>query len=106
MMNQIEYIIVHCIGGGWRSIGYAFRNWCDLMMERYEGYGILEEDDDAEECREWFWLVLGEDNVYDKEFLEGLEEMIKRIDSGEDDMLMYCLEDIERLGREVSDGNV
>ena len=75
-----EYWYGHCWMTGWQTIGYAFKIWKDLMTSNYEGYTLLDDDDPKEECINWFWLTLGEDDVYDKEFLECLLEMSEDID--------------------------
>ena len=41
-------------------------------------------DDPYEECVDWFWQCLGDDDTLPKEFLEGLLEMCDRIDRGEE----------------------
>jgi len=61
---------------------WAFRNWADLMTSNYTNYALLKEDDPYTECREWFWQILGEDDVYPKAFLEHLMQMVDDIDSG------------------------
>jgi len=81
-LNWWEYWIGHCWMTGWQSIAGAFRIWSDLMTDNYKDYALLKEDDDAEECREWFWVSLGEDNVYPKEFLEYLMQMAEDVESG------------------------
>ena len=59
----------------------GFRNWADLMTSNYTNYALLKEDDPYTECREWFWQILGEDDVYPKAFLEHLMQMVDDIDS-------------------------
>jgi hypothetical protein len=56
--------------------------WADLMGSNYENYALLKEDDPYEECVQWFWLSLNEDDVYPQEFLEELIQMCEDIDSG------------------------
>ena len=60
----------------------TFRIWCDLMLSRYDGYALLREDDPETECVEWFWASLNEDDVYPKEFLEYLMQMVEDIELG------------------------
>lgn len=91
-LNWWEYWIGHCWMTGWQSIGGAFRIWCDLMTDNYKDYALLQEDDDAEECREWFWVSLGEDNVYSKEFLEYLMQLSDDVQSGR--VETYSMEDV------------
>ena len=100
-LNWWEYWIGHCWMTGWQSIRSAFRNWADLMGSNYDGYNILKTVDDSEqECLEWFWATLGEDEVYSKEFLEYLMQMLIDIDSGKEKLIpmedvMKDLKDLE-----------
>lgn len=81
-LNWWEYWIGHCWMSGWQSIGAAFRNWRDLMTDNVENYALLKTDDPYKECYDWFWVVLGEDDVYPKFFLEELMEMVHDIETG------------------------
>jgi len=81
-MNWFQYWIGHCWMTGWQSIRHNFRMWADLMGSNYENYALLKEDDPYEECVQWFWLSLNEDDVYPQEFLEELIQMCEDIDSG------------------------
>jgi hypothetical protein len=68
---------------GWQSIGDAFSIWKDLMSGNYEVYALPRTaEDPEEECIDWFWVSLGEDNVYPKEFLECLMEMAEGVRTG------------------------
>lgn len=80
-MNWYQYWIGHCWMTGWQTIRSAFDIWADLMTNNYEEYALLEEDDPYTECREWFWQTLGEDDVYSKEFLEYLTQMVDDIET-------------------------
>jgi len=83
--------------------------WADLMTDNYEGYGLLPQDDPAEECREWFWATLGEDDVLEKELLEGLIEMCKRIDEGKEELIPVdknFFSRMEELVNGMNDGDV
>jgi len=82
-MNIVQYYTEHVFPSGFASIRRAFRTWKDLMSGNWADYAVLKEDDPFTECREWFWVLLGEDDVYPKFFLEELEAMIARIDMGE-----------------------
>ena len=88
-MNQAEYLAFHCIPTGWQTIRSAFFAWRDLMTGNHEGYALLSGDDPYEECVGWFWQLLGEDNVYPKAFLEDLQELVRRVDAGEIDMVPF-----------------
>ena len=78
-----DYWIGHCWMTGWQSIQHNFRMWADLMGSNYEVYALPRTVDDPEqECLEWFWECLNEDDVYPKEFLEYLMQMVEDIELG------------------------
>ena len=81
-MNLWEYWIGHCWMTGWQSIRSNFRMWADLMGSNYQNYALMPEDAPYDECVEWFWACLNEDDVYDKEFLEYLMQMVEDIELG------------------------
>ena len=81
-LNWWEYWIGHCWMTGWQSIRCTFRIWADLMTSNYDNYALMKEDDPEEECKEWFWACLNEDDVYDKEFLEYLMQMVEDVELG------------------------
>ena len=54
------------------------------MTSDYAGYALLKEDDPETECIEWFWASLNEDDVYPKEFLEYLMQMVDDIETGKE----------------------
>jgi len=116
-LNWFDYWIGHCWMSGWQSIRSTFSIWCDLMSSRYQDYGLLFGDDPEQECKEWFWISLGEDNTYPKEFLEHLQQMVDDIETGkvkpipltEDffDSLKDLTDGIDvNLDEELNDGNV
>lgn len=74
------------------------------MTDRLGPYGIFEGCDPFEECRDWFWVTLGEDNVYSKDFLEYLEELVRQVEAGEIEVIPF--EDVEALLEDLKDGNV
>jgi hypothetical protein len=87
-LNWWEYHIGHCWMTGWQTIGDAFRIWADLMGSNYENYDLPRTVEDPEaECIEWFWATLGEDEVYPKEFLEYLMQMVEDIDTGKEKVI-------------------
>jgi hypothetical protein len=99
-MNWFDYWIGHCWMTGWQSIRSNFRMWGDLMGSNYENYALLKEDDPEAECIEWFWVSLNEDDTYPKEFLEYLQELCRRVESGEEKtypMDFHELCEIEKL---------
>jgi hypothetical protein len=81
-LNWWEYWIGHCWMTGWQSISMTFRIWSDLMTSNYDGYALMKEDDPETECVEWFWASLNEDDVYPKEFLEHLMQMVEDVELG------------------------
>jgi hypothetical protein len=88
---------------GWQSIGINFRVWADLIGSSYENYALLKDVDPEQECIEWFWVGLNDDDVYPKEFLEGLMEMMDRIDRGEEKLIPLDEDFFDRL-KELTDG--
>mgnify|MGYP003332758439 FL=1 len=82
-LNWWEYWIGHCWMTGWQSISMTFRIWADLMTSNYDNYALPRTVEDPEaECAEWFWASLNEDDVYDKEFLEYLMQMVEDVELG------------------------
>jgi hypothetical protein len=102
-LNWWEYWIGHCWMTGWQSIRGAFRIWADLMGSNYKDYALLKNDDPEQECLEWFWVSLGEDDTYPKYFLEELLEMVDRIDRGEEKLIPMDEDFIKRLTDLVDD---
>jgi hypothetical protein len=75
------------------------------MTSNYEGYALMREDDPEEECKDWFWNSLNEDDTYSKEFLEYLQQMVDDIETGK--VKTYTLEEVEDLfNLEEDDGDV
>ena len=108
-LNWWEYWIGHCYMTGWQSIRVAFRIWADLMGSNYKDYALPRTVEDPEkECIEWFWVTLGEDEVYPKFFLEELLQMCADIDSGKEKLIpmedvmkeikSWNIEDNEKIG--------
>ena len=86
-MNWWQYYIGHCWMTGWQSIRSNFRMWSDLMGSNYEGYTLLKADNPEAECLDWFWASLVEDDVYSKEFLEYLMQMVDDIETGKEKLI-------------------
>ena len=108
-LNWWEYWIGHCYMTGWQSIRVAFRIWADLMGSNYKDYALPRTVEDPEkECIEWFWVTLGEDEVYPKFFLEELLQMCADIYSGKEKLIpmedvmkeikSWNIEDNEKIG--------
>jgi hypothetical protein len=102
-LNWWEYWIGHCWMTGWQSIGIAFRIWADLMTSNYENYALLKDDDPEQECLEWFWVSLGEDETYPKEFLEHLLQMCDDIETGKEKVYPLDEDFFNRL-KDLTDG--
>ena len=103
-MNWWEYWIGHCWMTGWQSIRGAFRIWADLMTSNYADYDLPRTVEDPEqECLEWFWGTLGEDEVYPKEFLEYLMQMVDDIETGKEKVIPMDEDFINRLKDLVKD---
>ena len=94
-MTWTQYIFQHLIPTWFYTFKHNFRIWSDLVTENYEGYALMREDDPEEECRDWFWTSLNEDDTYSKEFLEYLQQMVEDIDAGK--VKTYTLEEITEL---------
>ncbi len=96
-MNWFEYWIGHCWMSGWQSIRGAYRIWSDLMTDNYKDYALLPSDDPYTECLEWFWVSLGEDNTYPREFLEYLQQLVDDIDSGKVETIPFTEDAMKEL---------
>jgi len=96
-MTNFEYYFYHCIPTGFQTLRSAFVTWRDLLADDWDKYALMDEDIPFEECREWFWQLLGEDNVYPKKFLEDLEEIVRRIDAGEEELIEVMPDTIDSL---------
>ena len=73
------------------------------MTSDYDGYAILKEDDPETECIEWFWASLNEDDVYPKEFLEYLMQMVDDIETGKEKLIPLDEDFFDRI-KELTDG--
>ena len=73
------------------------------MGSNYRDYALLKDDDPEQECLEWFWVSLGEDDTYPKYFLEDLLEMVDRIDRGEEKLIPMDEDFMKRLTDLVDD---
>jgi hypothetical protein len=102
-LNWWEYWIGHCWMTGWQSIRGAFRIWADLMGSNYKDYALLKDDDPEQECIEWFWVALGEDECYPKEFLEYLMKMVDDIETGKEELIPMDENFMNRLKDLVKD---
>jgi len=106
-MNWWDYWINHCWMTGWQTIRHNFRIWADLMGSNYEKWSILSSVDDPEqECLEWFWVGLNEDDVYPKEFLEYLMKMVHDIETGKQKVYPLDEDFFDRVKELVGDVEV
>lgn len=96
-MNWFEYWIGHCWMTGWQTIASAFKMWVDLMTDNYDDYVLLKDDDPFTECYLWFWVTLGEDNTYPKEFLLELQDLCDRVTNGQEELIPVTLEEINSI---------
>lgn len=98
-MSWPEYIFTHMIPTWFQSFINNFRIWADLMTNNLDNYALLKDDDPLEECLNWFWSGLGEDEVYPKEFLEYLLQLVDDVDTGKVKTytLEECMEDLKLL---------
>ena len=106
-MNIVNYYVNHVFPSGLQSFSRAFRAWGDLITDNWADYAVSKDDDPFMECQGWFWVLLGEDNVLPKFFLEELQEMIERIDRGEEELIEMNFEElieIDKLLSETEDG--
>jgi len=102
-MSWMEYYITHVFPTGWDTIASAFRIWKDLMANNYKDYTLLKDDDPFEECRQWLWVTLGEDNVYPKEFLEYLMQLADDVATGKEKTIPFTKEMFDDLDDLVGD---
>lgn len=96
-LNWWQYWIGHCWMTGWQTIGINFRMWRDLVGNNYQNYALLKEDDPLTECIEWFWAGLNEDDVYPKDFLEYLQQLVDDIETGKEKLIPMDEAFINRL---------
>ena len=102
-LNWWEYWIGHCWMTGWQTIAINFRMWADLMGSNYANYALLKEDDPLEECLDWFWVSLNEDDTYPKKFLEHLMQMMEDVETGKEEVIPLDEHFFDRL-KDLVDG--
>ena len=95
-LSWFSYIWNSCIRQGWYNCYYSFINWKDLIFNDYENYALLKEDDPLEQCILCFWDSLEED-IYDKEFLEYLQQIVDDIETGKEKLLPVSTDILDRL---------
>ena len=77
------------------------------MTDNLDNYALMRDDDPLEECRDWFWTSLNEDEVYPKEFLEHLLELVDEVKTGKVKTYSWeeFKEDLELLGMDDSESD-
>ena len=85
-MNWWEYWVGHCWMTGWQSIRNNFITWMDLVWfeDNQKDYTLLKDDIPFKQCYIEFWFGLNDDDVYSKEFLEYLMQMVDDIETGKE----------------------
>lgn len=73
------------------------------MIGNYANYALLDDDDPFTECYEWFWASINMDETYPKEFLEYLQDLCDRIDSGEEELIPMDLDQLKRIEELLED---
>ena len=71
------------------------------MGNNYSEYALLVSDDPLEQCILYFWDSL-EDDIYPKEFLESLMQMVDDVDTGK--IRTYPMEDVMAELKELTEG--
>jgi hypothetical protein len=104
-MSWVEYIFTHVLPTWIQVFRMNFRIWADLMTDNFDNYALMRDDDPLEECRDWFWTSLNEDEVYPKEFLEYLLQLADDVDTGKVKTYSWeeFKEDLELLGMDDSE---
>lgn len=104
-MSWAEYIFTHVLPTWVQVFRMNFRIWADLMTDNLDNYALMKEDDPLEECRDWFWTSLNEDEVYSKEFLEHLLRLVDEVNTGKVETYTWeeFKENLELLGMDDSE---
>ena len=85
-MSWVEYYWNSCIIQGWYNCWYSYKNWADLMCNKYQDYALLKTDDPLEQCILYFWDSL-EDEIYPKHFLDSLLQMADDVKTGKEKVI-------------------
>jgi hypothetical protein len=104
-MSWVKYIFTHVIPTWIQSFRINFRIWADLMTDNFDDYALLKDDDSFTECYGWFWESLNVNEVYPKEFLEHLLELVDEVKTGKVKTYTWeeFKEDLELLGMDDSE---
>ena len=107
-MTNFEYYWTHVIPTSLRHFRYTFKNWADLMTGNYKDYALLSSDDPFTECYGWFWSDLNDADIYPKEFLEYLHQLMDDVESGKEKLIpldVNFFKDLEEEYPEIDWGN-
>ena len=66
------------------------------MGNNYQNYALLKDDDPLEQCILYFWDSL-EDEIYPKEFLDSLLQMLDDIKTGKEKVVPMDLDQLKRI---------
>ena len=83
-----------------------FKMWRDLISGNYADYTLLPTDDPYEECYQWFWTSINLDETLPKEFLEYLQDLVDKIESGEEKLIPLTedyFDNLKELVKEIED---
>ncbi len=81
-MTWLEYIFAYLIPSWFQTFRGNFRIWFDLVSGNYKDYALMWYDDPYEECYQWFWTSIGDDDTLSKEFLEHIRKLAKEVEEG------------------------
>ena len=106
-MSWWEYWIGHCWMSGFQSIRNNFITWMDLVWfgDNQKYYTLLKDDVPFEQCYVEFWFTLNDDDVYPKEFLEGLMQMADDVRTGKVETVPFTRDMLDHLTELVEDMN-
>lgn len=81
-MTYFNYFTSYLLRAWVQCWAYNFSVWADLMTDNYAPYENFYGESSDRECHELFWASINTDEIYAKEFLEDLYQMVEDIDSG------------------------
>ena len=104
-MSWWDYWVLHCWMTGWQSIRNNFITWMDLVWfeDNQKHYTLLKDDVPFEQCYIEFWFGLNDDDVYPKEFLESLMQMVDDIETGKEKVYPFTKNMFDELDDLVGD---
>jgi len=104
-MSWWDYWVLHCWMTGWQSIRNNFITWMDLVWfeDNQKHYTLLKDDVPFEQCYIEFWFSLNDDDVYPKEFLESLMQIVDDIETGKEKVYPFTKDMFDELDDLVGD---